>query len=59
VLTDVGAVDLQVPRDRNGTFEPQIVRKGQTRLKGFNDRIIALYARDDHPRHPRPAARDV
>jgi putative transposase len=28
VLTDVGAVDLAVPRDRNGTFEPQIVRKG-------------------------------
>src|SRR5262249_19471071 len=45
VLTDVGAVDLQVPRDRNGTFEPQIVRKGQTRLEGFNERIIALYAR--------------
>jgi len=45
VLTDVGAVDLAVPRDRNGGFEPQIVRKGQTRLKGFNERIIALYAR--------------
>src|SRR5215467_6547271 len=45
VLTDVGAVDLAVPRDRAGTFEPQIVRKGQTRLKGFNERIIALYAR--------------
>jgi len=45
VLTDVGAVDLVVPWDRNGSFEPQIVRKGQTRLEGFNDRIIALYAR--------------
>ncbi len=45
LLTDVGAVDLAVPRDRNGTFEPQIVRKGQTRLDGFNERIIALYAR--------------
>jgi hypothetical protein len=45
VLTDVGAVDLAVPRDRNGSFEPQIVRKSQTRLEGFNDRIIALYAR--------------
>ena len=45
VLTDIGSVDLAVPRDRNGTFEPQIVRKGQTRLEGFNDRIIALYAR--------------
>jgi putative transposase len=45
LLTDVGAVDLAVPRDRNGSFGPQIVRKGQTRLEGFNDRIIALYAR--------------
>ena len=45
LLTDVGAVDLAVPRDRDGSFEPQIVRKGQTRLEGFNDRIIALYAR--------------
>jgi putative transposase len=45
LLTDVGAVDLAVPRDRAGSFEPQIVRKGQTRLEGFNERIIALYAR--------------
>ena len=41
----VGAVDLEVPRDRAGSFDPKIVRKGQTRLDGFNDRIIALYAR--------------
>jgi putative transposase len=45
VLTDIGAVDRTVPRDRSGTFEPRIVRKGQTRLEGFNERIIALYAR--------------
>ena len=45
VLTEVGAVELAVPRDREGSFEPQIVRKGQTRLEGFNERIIALYAR--------------
>src|ERR1700745_849680 len=32
VLTDVGWVDLAVPRDRNGSFEPRIVRQGQTRL---------------------------
>ena len=34
-----------MPRDRAGSFEPKIVRKGQTRLDGFNDRIVALYAR--------------
>jgi putative transposase len=45
VLTDAGAVDLAVPRDRNGSFEPRIVRKGQTRLEGFNERVTALYAR--------------
>ena len=44
VLTEVGAVDLDVPRDRNATFEPAIVPKGATRLKGFNENIVALYA---------------
>jgi putative transposase len=59
VLTDVGAVDLAVPRDRNGTFEPQIVRKGQTRLDGFNDRIIALYARGMTTRDIRAHLREM
>jgi hypothetical protein len=45
VHTDVGSVRLDVPRDRNGSFEPQIVPQGAIRLQGFNDRIIALYAR--------------
>ncbi len=43
--TDVGTIGLEVPRDRNSSFEPQIVPKGTRRLDGFNDRIIALYAR--------------
>ena len=59
LLTDVGAVDLQVPRDRNGSFEPQIVRKGQTRLEGFNDRIIALYARGMTTRDIRAHLREM
>ena len=59
VLSDIGAVDLAVPRDRNGTFEPQIVRKGQTRLKGFNDRIIALYARGMTTRDIRAHLREI
>jgi putative transposase len=45
VLTEDGAIGLDVPRDRNGTFEPAIVPKGETRLDGFDDRIISLYAR--------------
>ena len=59
VLTDVGAVDLAVPRDRNATFEPQIVRKGQTRLEGFNERIIALYARGMTTRDIRAHLREM
>lgn len=42
---DHGEVDIDVPRDRNGSFEPQIVRKGQTRLTEFDSPILALYAK--------------
>jgi transposase-like protein len=45
VLTDVGPVEITVPRDRNGTFEPAIVPKHARRLDGLNDAIISLYAR--------------
>jgi len=45
VLSEDGAIGLDVPRDRNGTFEPAIVPKGETRLDGFDERIISLYAR--------------
>jgi putative transposase len=34
-----------VPRDREGSFEPRLIAKGQTRLDGLDDKIIALYAR--------------
>lgn len=40
-----GEIEIQVPRDRVGSFEPQIVSKRQTRFDGFDDKIIALYAR--------------
>ncbi len=42
---DFGALPLDVPRDRQGAFEPQIVVKHQTRWTGFDDKIISLYAR--------------
>ncbi|MEL6186848.1 MAG: IS256 family transposase [Myxococcota bacterium] len=45
VVMDSGTVELDVPRDREGTFEPQVVKKGQRRLKGFDDKLISLYAR--------------
>jgi len=59
LLTDVGGVDLVVPRDRAGSFEPKIVRKGQTRLDGFNERIIALYARGLSTRDIRAHLREI
>jgi putative transposase len=40
-----GRVPIKVPRDRNGTFEPQIIEKHQTRFTGFDENIISLYAR--------------
>jgi putative transposase len=40
-----GEVEIAVPRDRNASFEPQIVPKGETRLAGFDDKILSLYAR--------------
>jgi putative transposase len=45
LLTDAGEIPIDTPRDRNGTFEPQLVPKGQRRIKGFNELVIGLVAR--------------
>ena len=45
VLTDDGPVRIEVPRDRAGSFEPQIIPKHERRFTGFDDKIIAMYAR--------------
>lgn len=45
VSGDMGEFTLQTPRDRNGTFEPQLIAKGQRRLEGFDQKILALYAK--------------
>ena len=45
VLTDVGAVEIKVPRDVSGTFEPQIVRKRQRRLTGVDEMVLSLSAK--------------
>src|ERR1700687_2188396 len=41
---DFGELPLDIPRDRQGAFEPQLVAKHQTRWSGFDDKIISLYA---------------
>ena len=45
VISDQGPLRISSPRDRNGTFEPQIVKKRQTRWVGFDEKVISLYAR--------------
>jgi len=42
---EFGELPIEVPRDRDSSFEPQIVPKGQTRFEGFDDKILSLYAR--------------
>src|SRR5215831_4537819 len=59
LLTEIGGIDLDVPRDRGGSFDPKIVRKGQTRLDGFNERIVALYARGMTTRDIRAHLREM
>jgi putative transposase len=44
VATDLGPVKVNTPRDRDGSFEPQLVAKRQTRLAGLDDKILGLYA---------------
>jgi putative transposase len=45
VTTEIGQVDLAVPRDRNGSFDPVTVRKGQRRLDGLTGSVVSLYAK--------------
>jgi putative transposase len=45
LATEHGPVRIETPRDRRGSFEPQIIRKGQRRFEGFDDKILALYSR--------------
>lgn len=45
VLTDDGPLTLDIPRDRDGTFEPQLISKHARRFSGFDEKVLALYAR--------------
>src|SRR5688500_12252896 len=45
VLTDDGPLAIDVPRDRDGSFEPRLIAKHERRFTGFDDKILALYAR--------------
>jgi putative transposase len=45
LATEQGPVEIKTPRDRQSSFKPQLVRKGQRRFEGFDDKILALYSR--------------
>ena len=45
LITEHGPVQVRAPRDRDGSFEPQLVRKRQRRFEGFDEKILALYSR--------------
>lgn len=45
LLTDSGEVAIDVPRDREGSFEPQLVKEGQRRLPAFDDKVLSMYGR--------------
>ena len=45
IRTEDGQVDLETPRDREGSFEPQLVKKNQTRFTSMDDKILSLYAK--------------
>jgi|SRR3989339_398323 len=43
--TEQGIIEIETPRDRDGSFEPQIIKKRQNRFSGFDDKIISMYSR--------------
>jgi putative transposase len=45
VVTDTGRIGLEVPRDRHGSFDPQLIAKYQRRFLGFDEKIVSMYAR--------------
>ena len=60
VKGEQGHIEIEVPRDRQGMFEPQLVQKGQTRLEGTDrENPGAVCPRHDHARHPGAVARTL
>ncbi len=56
---ELGKLPLEIPRDRNGTFEPQLIAKHQRRLAGFNEKILALYAKGMTARDIQDVVKDL
>jgi putative transposase len=59
VLTDNEAIDLSIPRERRGSFEPQLIAKYQRRFSGFDEKLISMYARGMSVREIQGHLRDL
>jgi hypothetical protein len=59
VLTDTGKIDLEIPRDRLATFDPQLIAKYQRRFPGFDEKIVSMYARGMSVREIQGHLRDL
>jgi putative transposase len=59
VLTESEAIDLAIPRDRRGSFEPQLIAKYQRRFPGFDEKLISMYARGMSVREIQGHLRDL
>lgn len=57
--SDSGEIPLEIPRDRNSEFEPQIIKKNQTRFDGFDDKIISMYSRGMTTRDIKDHLKDI
>src|SRR5439155_6440559 len=45
VLTETSKIDVRIPRDREGTFDPKLIQRYQRRFPGFDEKIVSMYAR--------------
>src|SRR4051795_7273229 len=59
VLTDTGKIDLEIPRDRLASFDPQLIAKYQRRFPGFDEKIVSMYARGMSVREIQGHLRDL
>ncbi len=57
--SNYGEIPLEIPRDRNSEFEPQIIKKNQTRFDGFDDKIISMYSRGMTTRDIKDHLKDI
>jgi putative transposase len=59
IKSDQGNIEIEVPRDRNSEFEPQIIQKGQNRFEGFDDKILSMYSRGMTTRDIKDHLKDI